>query len=374
MAITGALTFLTSLFVLALVGGVLLIAYNNVRGRPIRMGITLVVVALIGILILVPLNAGLVLIQPNEVGVVFRQTARGEAALRDPLQSGLQWVVPFIDRVIPYDVGQQSIDMVGISEPGVGQAPVGVRDEVAVRAITNDGQQIYLDVTVQFRVDATRVNEIHRNWPSTLENPTYITTYVVPQTRSVVRNAVSQYGAEEIYRGGRGTLETEIVEDLRPRLESRGFLLTDVLIRDISFSEQFTEAIEQKQIAEQQAQQAAFRVQQAQQEAEQARVEAQGQADSAVIAAEGQAQATILQAEAEAEALRLINEIIAQNPTLIQYEYINQLGDNVRLIIVPSNSPFLFDLQDLLNQAGAETTTEPVLPPAEPGGGDQGQP
>ncbi len=355
MAITAAITFLITLCVLALLGGIAYVGLNTARGRPTRVGVVVAAVGLIGVLILVPLNAGLVLVQPNEVGVVFRQTARGDAALREPLQSGLQWVVPFVDQVIIYNVGQQNVDMVGGAE--VSQVAQG---RPAVRAISKDGQVIYLDVTVIFRIDASKVNQVHRSW-----RDAYIDGFIVPQTRSEVRNAVSLYGAEEIYSGGRAALETQIGEALRPELAREGFLLTDILIRDISFSEQFTEAIEQKQIAEQQAQQAAFRVQQAQQEAEQARVEAQGRADANVIVAQGNAEATVVQAQAEAEALRLINEVLAQNPNLIQYQYINQLGDNVRLIILPSNSPFLFSLQDLLSQAGIEPTSEPLLPPAE---------
>jgi regulator of protease activity HflC (stomatin/prohibitin superfamily) len=350
MAITGVLTFLIALFVLAAFAGIGLIAMNASRGRPVRLGVTLLIIGIIGFLVAVPLNAGLELIQPNERGVVFRQTSSGDASLREPLQPGLKWVVPFVDQVIIYDVGRQNVDLLGAQEA------TGTNATGAVRAISNDGQQITLDVTVIFHLDPTRVNEIHRNWQNT-----YSDRYIVAQARSEVRNAVNNFGAEEIYAGGRATLEARIVDSLGPQLEEEGFLLDDVLIRDITFSPQFTEAIEQKQIAEQQAQQAAFRVQQAGQEAEQARVEAQGLADAAVIAAEGQAQATILAAQAESEALRLINEILAQNPQLIQYQYIQQLSDNVRLIIVPSNSPFLFDLQDLL---GMPTTEEPIPVPA----------
>lgn len=359
MGITAALAFLTSLFVLALIAGIGLAALNATRGRPTRMGIVIAVIGLIGILVTAPLNWGLVLIQPNERGVVFRQTATGDASLREPLEPGLKWVVPFVDQVIEYDVGQQNVDMIGGAEAAQGTAA----SRAPVRAITRDGQQITMDITVIFRLDPAQVNTVHRNWRSG-----YIDGFIVPQARSEVRNAVNQYGAEEIYSGGRAALEGEIVEALRPVMEDQGFLLTDVLIRDITFSEQFAQAIENRQIAEQQAQQAAFRVQQAQQEAEQARVEAQGRADAVVIAAEGQAEATVLNAQAESEALNLINQVLAENPSLIQYRYIDELGDNIRLIIVPSNSPFLFDLQDLLAQAGAEETTTPLPPPAEPGG------
>ena len=67
--------------------------------------------------------------------------------------------------------------------------------------------------------------------------------------------------------------------------------------------------MEQKQIAEQQAQQAKFVVEQKKQEAEQARQAAQGQADAAVIASKGAAEARLIQAEAEAKANDLLSQI-----------------------------------------------------------------
>lgn len=353
MAIKAVIGILIALFGLAVLSGLALIAMNASRGRKVGSGVVFLIIGIVGILILAPLNAGLVLVQPNEVGVVFRQTARGDAALLEPLQPGLSWVVPFVDQVITYDVGQQSVTMAGVGE---GEAS----GRSAVRAISSDGQEINIDVTVIFKVDPTQINEIHRNWRAG-----YLDSFIVAQARSEVRNAITEYGAEEIYSGGRATLESQIAEALSQKFQAQGFLLTDVLIRDISFSPEFTNAIEQKQIAEQEAQRAARQVEQSRQEAEKARVEAQGRADSAVIAAEGEAESIILRAQAEAEALRLINAILAENPNLIQWQYINQLGEKVRIIIIPSNSPFLFDLETLLNQAGAEPVDVPTPAPEE---------
>ena len=78
-------------------------------------------------------------------------------------------------------------------------------------------------------------------------------------------------------------------------------------------------------------------------EAETARIQASGLADARIERARGDAEAVRIQAQAEAEALRLVSEQIAANPNLIQYTYINQLSDNVSLVLIPSNSPFLFD-------------------------------
>ncbi|MBN1120232.1 MAG: hypothetical protein JXJ17_04085 [Anaerolineae bacterium] len=360
MAIKAVLGFLIAIFSIAILAGIALAVINAQRGRRSQPGTMIAIIGAVGVLVIAPLNAGLVLVEPNEVGVVFRQTASGDAALRQPLQPGLSWVLPFVDQVIVYDVSQQSLTMAGSTGSEFNQTQVGVSGTYsAVRATSSDGQVIYVDATVIFRLDSSQINDIHRNWRGT-----YVEGFILPQVRSEVRNLVSNYGAEEIYSGGRAELETQVAEALHEPLLNEGFILFDVLIRNIEFSTQFTDAIEQKQIAEQEAQRAAFRVQQAAQEAEKARVDAQGRADSVVIEAQGDAEATVIRAQAESEALDLINQIIAQNPDLIQWQYINELGEDVRVIIVPSNSPYLFDLESMIGAAGGQAVSTPVPTPA----------
>jgi regulator of protease activity HflC (stomatin/prohibitin superfamily) len=83
-------------------------------------------------------------------------------------------------------------------------------------------------------------------------------------------------------------------------MADNGLTLVDFVLRDITFTEEYAQSIEQKQIAEQQALQAQFVVESKRQEAEQARQIAQGQADAAVIAAKGAAEARLIEANAEA--------------------------------------------------------------------------
>nr|MBN1229590.1 prohibitin family protein [Anaerolineae bacterium] len=351
MAIKAVLGFFIAVFVLLIIAGIGLAVINAQRGRRVRPGIILAIIGALGTMIIAPLNAGLVLVQPNEVGVVFRQTASGDSALLEPLQPGLSWVIPFVDQVIIYDAGQQSVTMATLEDggtAGLGQGPV--------RAISSDGQVIIVDITIIYRINPAEVNDIFRSWRGGFQD-----TFIIPQVRSEVRNAVSEYGAEQIYGGGRAALEAQAAQALRAKFEREGFVLTDFLVRDITFTAEFADAIEQKQIAEQEAQRAAFLVQQAEQEAEQARVEAQGRADSAVIEAEGEALAIVLRAEADAEALDLINQILSENSDLLQWQYITELGDNVRIILLPSNSPYLFDFQSLIE----ETQEVPASTPAD---------
>lgn len=140
-------------------------------------------------------------------------------------------------------------------------------------------------------------------------------------------------------------------ERMAERMAEEGLTLTDLLVRDITFSPEYVASIERAQIAEQDAQQARFRVQQRVQEAEQARAVAQGERDANIARAEGEAQSIILRAQAEAEALRLVSQQIAANPALIQYQYIQQLADNINLALVPSNTPFLFDFDSIAGNA-----------------------
>ena len=71
----------------------------------------------------------------------------------------------------------------------------------------------------------------------------------------------------------------------------------------------------------------------------------------------------MLNAQAQAEALALISQQIAANPSLIQYEYIQRLADNVSLALIPSNSPFLFDFNSLQDLPDADPNfTAPELP------------
>ena len=87
----------------------------------------------------------------------------------------------------------------------------------------------------------------------------------------------------------------------------------DFIIRNITFSPEYAASVEQKQVAEQKAQQAVFVVEQRRNETEQARQVAQGQADAVVIQAKSAADARVLQAQAEAQALQLIEEALKNN-------------------------------------------------------------
>ena len=254
--------------------------------------------------------------------------------------------MPFFDRVVTYPISRQTYTMSIATEEGE-----RLGDD-SVEARTSDGQLVRVDASLIFAIDPNKVVGVHIDWQNT-----YRDNLIRTIARGVIRDAVSQYGIEEVYSSKRQDLTDQVNADIKERLEREGFLLVDFVLRNIAFSDEYAASVEQKQIAEQLAQQAAFVVDQRRQEAEQARQEAQGLADAAVIRAQGEAQsvviaanaeaeARLIQAEAEAKALEMLGEALASNPDVIQLQYVEKLAPNITVMLLPSDNPFLFPLPD----------------------------
>jgi regulator of protease activity HflC (stomatin/prohibitin superfamily) len=212
-----------------------------------------------------------------------------------------------------------------------------VQGDDSIQARTKDGQQVFIDASVIYKADPTQIIQLHINWQNRYEE-----MVVRPVARAAIRNAVSQFGVEELVSTKRAELEQAIRTEIETKLKANNVIMSDFLMRNIRFSDEYAAAVEQKQVAEQQSQQAKFVVESKKQEAEQARQTAQGQADAAVIASKGAAEARLIQAKAEAEANRLLAESLS--PTLLQYQYILKLAPGVQTIFIPSGNQFILPL------------------------------
>jgi regulator of protease activity HflC (stomatin/prohibitin superfamily) len=366
MSISSILGFISLAGWLIVVAGVALAITNAAQQRSTRGGIMLAGIGLlIGILFFVA-SSGVVVVGATQVAVVFQAIGGGDEAgslWPNPLGPGVHIIVPIINEPVIYSTEVRSYSM--SSAPDEGQ----LRRTDAVEARTADGQQVSLDVSVLYSIDPTLANTVHLRWQNRFEEG-----FVRPTVRSFVREQVAFYTVNDLYGGADieaadsgetarsrlPELQSNLTEDLSVVFQENGLMLQELLLRDITFSEEFIRAVEARQVAQQQAEQA-------NQEAARARTIATGQANAAREAARGEADAILFRAQAEAEALRLVNEQLANNPQLLQWRYIENLADNVRLILLPNNSPFLFDLQQLQTEAGVTTApveaTEPAVTP-----------
>ena len=317
------------------------LAYALVRSgqnRPIKKsGIFIVALFIVSILFSM-ISVGMVFIEPQERGVVI--SAVSPLGYREQaLQPGLQWIIPGLENVKRYLISKQTYTMSIASNEG------DVSGDDSITARTSDGQQIYVDASIIYSINPSNIITVHIEWQDR-----YSDGLVRPVARSVIRDAVSQFGVEEVYSSKRDELTTMISQNMAEKLSQSGLIMDQFLLRNITFSDEYAASIEQKQIAEQLAQQAKLIVEQKKQEAEQARQEATGLADAAVIRAKGEAEARLISAEAEAKSLVLLAESLEGRPELLTYQYITKLSPNIQALLLPSNSPFIFPLPEMYSQ------------------------
>jgi regulator of protease activity HflC (stomatin/prohibitin superfamily) len=354
ITIVGVLAGVSWLAVLGAIGFTVVAAS---RGRGVRSGIIITVIVFIFAVALNTASAGLVFIQPYERGVVITVASGGIRPVE--LQPGLNWIIPFAENVIAYDTSNQTYTM--SIAPQEGQ----LTGNDSVEARTSDGQVVHVDASVIFSVDPADVIDVHIAWQNN-----YVDNLVRPVARGVIRDAVSQFEIAEVYSTNRLELTEFMRQQLEIKFQEGGLILKDFVLRNIAFSDEYSASVEQKQIAEQLAQQAAFVVDQRKQEAEQARqvalgladaavTKAEGEATAAVIAATAEAEARLIQAQAEAEALEMLAEAIAVNPDVIILEYIQKLAPNISVMLVPSENPFLLPFPEVPDTTGLSVTPNP---------------
>jgi regulator of protease activity HflC (stomatin/prohibitin superfamily) len=320
------------------------------RNRPVKGLTTVIIVLGVSALLLSIAGVGLVFVRPENRGVVISAISP-QGYRQNALEPGLHWIVPFFESVVTYTISQQNYTMSIAPNEG------NIQGDDSITARTADGQEIFVDASVIFALDPAEVVKVHIAWQDR-----YDTDLVRPLARGVIRDVVSQYRVEEVVTSKRVEMTDQISQGIEQKLAQNGLKLSNFIVRNITFSPEYAASVEQKQIAEQQAQQARLVVEQRRQEAEQARQQAQGVADSVVIRAKGDAQSRIIQAEAEAQALELIAKALQDKPDLLTYQYITKLSPNIQAMLLPNNQPFLFPLPTV----GAGLQSQQPMPTALP--------
>lgn len=272
-------------------------------------------VAVIAGVVFALLAGSFVVVPAGSVGVVFNVLGGVSDRERNP---GVQFVMPGLQQMTLLNTREQSIEFITDNN-----------DEIP--ALSQEGLQIISDATVRYRIEASEASSIFESIGDNVE-----ATLIRPQVRSVIRNAIANYNAAEVISSQRGELQAEIVQVLTNELDANNIILLDVLLRDIRIPDSITQAIEEKQAAEQQIEVETNR-------REQSRIAA----ERVVIQAEGERDAEIARAQGEAEALSLRGQAIRENPEIIQLEVAQKLAPSLQTILLPNEGNFLLDLRSL---------------------------
>lgn len=211
--------------------------------------------------------------------------------------------------------------------------------ETPASAVSKDLQTVSSKIAVNYRLLSDKTASMYKD-----VGIDYQTVLIAPVVQECMKSATAKYTAEQLITD-RASVGDEVKVSLDTKLNDYGIYIEKFNIVNFDFTEEYNNAIEAKQVAEQ-------NLLKTKTEQEQAIVIANAEADKKVIAAEAQAKATLTEAQAQADANRLLEESLSDK--VIAYEQI-QKWDGVLPKVTGSESGLLVDV-DLDNLSGSSTS------------------
>jgi regulator of protease activity HflC (stomatin/prohibitin superfamily) len=198
------------------------------------------------------------------------------------LTEGIQIINPLVE-VQQMSVRTETYTMSATASEGQ------VRGDDSIQALSSDGLLMPLDITIAFRLVGSDAPRVYRDIGAD-----YVDKIIRPASRTAVREAIAGFTAQEAYATKREALPAKMhdlmTERMKNLLEQRedfkgaaGFLIDQVMLRNIQLPAKVKNAIEAKLEAAQQAEQMQFVLDKERQEAERKRIEAKGVSDFQTI-------------------------------------------------------------------------------------------
>ncbi|KAF7887669.1 hypothetical protein EAF00_009963 [Botryotinia globosa] len=208
------------------------------------------------------------------------------------VHEGTHFLIPWLQRSIHYDVRTKPRN-------------------ISTTTGSKDLQMVSLTLRVLHRPEVEQLPKIYQNLGQDYDER------VLPSIgNEVLKSIVAQFDAAELITQ-REAVSNRIRSDLLKRAQEFNIALEDVSITHMTFGKEFTRAVEQKQIAQQDAERARFIVEKAEQERQANVIRAEGEAESAdtiskAVAKAGDGLIMIRRIEASRE----IAQTLASNPNV----------------------------------------------------------
>lgn len=263
--------------------------YEDVMKRNIFRGVTL---AILGIFILIILFGSFYIIQAGQRGILL---TFGNPDL-SPKAEGLHFKIPLVQKIVKMDIQTQKY-------------------EAELTAASQDLQDVNTKIAINYRIVGAETPVIYRDI-----GLAYADKIIYPMEQEANKAVTAQFTAAELVTK-REEVRERMKNLLTERLQPRGIIVEEISIINFKFSDSFTQAIEAKVTAEQNALAAKNKLEQVKYEAEQ----------------------RIAQAEGEAKAIQIQAEAIRSQggEAYVQLQAIKQWDGKMPLIVGTGSMPFI---------------------------------
>lgn len=193
------------------------------------------------------------------------------------------------------------------------------KQEISAEASSKDLQNVFADVALNWHIIPQEINVIFQEIG---DEQNVVIRIISPAVEEVLKAVIAKYTAEEIITK-RGEVKSGVDDALSTRLGSYHVAVDDISLVHVHFSERFDEAVEAKQIAEQEAKRAEF----------------------IALKATKEAEAKVNLAKGEAETHRLLRDGLT--PEILQRQALEKWNGKLPLI-VSKEAPKLLNLSEFL--------------------------
>ena len=192
---------------------------RNLKVRDMKRTI---IYGVIGLFLLITIVSSFQTIKSGEVGL----KVRFGKIVSSQLNEGFNFKIPYIEDIVIVNIKVQKI-------------------ELRTESSSKDLQTIETDIAVNYRIESNKASELYR----TVGN-SYESTILDPAIKESIKSTIAKFTAAEIITK-RSEVSQKCMEELQAKVQKYGIVIDNFNITNLSFSQEYTKAIEDKQVAEQ---------------------------------------------------------------------------------------------------------------------------
>lgn len=241
------------------------------------------------------LSATIYEIPAGNIGVVLRF-----GAVDRVVYPGINAKIPFVETVQTMNIRTQ-------------------KDEVQATAMSENLQLVTSVIAVNYHLDGSKAKEVYQN-----VGANYAEIIVAPAIQNTFKAVTAKFDAEELITK-RDEVRLAAEEDLTKQLARYNIIVENFNIVNFDFSDEYQNAIEAKQVAQQQ-------VETAKQKLAQAEIEAQTE---------------VARAQGQADAQKALNQTGALTPEYLQYLFLTKWS-GVLPQVMTSSTDTVFDISKFM--------------------------